>query len=235
MMNALFKRPAAHVGQRGDLNRAALGMLLDFLDRQHVVQRILERAKVRRDFFVKIARQKTQRFAGLHGGTRQNNSRHLAVPQRRERHRHGQIRLARARRSDAERHVVGADGVEIFFLADGFGGDAGFPVVRHHAVAHQVLEGLHAVMFHDVQSVGKFAVADGRAGLQQGFQRDEQVFGAFQGVGRAFQFDPAFARGGLDAQFAFERLEVARFMVEQLLREPRVFKMKGFSCHIEFI
>ena len=81
MMKALLSVRPAHVGQRRDLNCAALGMFLDFFGGQHVMQRILQRAQVWRDFFVKIARQKTQRFAGFDGGARQSNPRHLAVAQ----------------------------------------------------------------------------------------------------------------------------------------------------------
>ena len=195
------------------------------------MQRVLQRPEIRRYFFVKVARQKTERLAGLHGGAGENQPGHPAVAQRRERHRHRQIRLARARRPDANGDVVLADGVEIFFLADRFGGHAGLPVMRHHAVAHQILERFGAFILHDVQRVGELAVADGSAGLHQRFERNEKVFGAFNGVGVAFEFDPAFARGGLDAQFGFERLQIARFVVEKLLRDPRVFEMKGFRCH----
>ena len=55
--------------------------------------------------------------------------------------------------------------------------------------------------------------------------------GAFNPLRGAFKFDPAIARGGLDAQLGLERLQIARLMVEQLLREPRVLVMKGFSGH----
>jgi len=44
-------------------------------------------------------------------------------------------------------------------------------------------------------------------------------------------FDPAFARRGLDAEFGFERLQIARLVIEKLLRRAGVFEMKGFSCH----
>ena len=120
----VVQRPPAHIGQRRDFNRPALGVLLDFLGGQHVVQRVVQRAQIRRDFFVQIARQKSQRLAGLDRRARQNDPRNFAIAQSRERERDSQIGFARARRPDAERDVVLADGVEIFFLADGFGGDA---------------------------------------------------------------------------------------------------------------
>ena len=55
------------------------------------------------------------------------------------------------------------------------------------------------------------------------------MFGAFDGVGLAVEFDPAFARGGLDAELLFERLQIARVVVEKLLREAGVFEMKSFG------
>ena len=52
-----------------------------------------------------------------------------------------------------------ADRVDIFFLADSFGGDTGLALVRHDAVADQSLEGGNALVFHDAQRMGKLAVA----------------------------------------------------------------------------
>ena len=48
---------------------------LDFLGGQHVVQRVVQRPQIRRDFFVKVARQKAQRLARLDGGAGQNDPR----------------------------------------------------------------------------------------------------------------------------------------------------------------
>src|ERR1039458_6768268 len=59
------QRATAHVGQRRDLNRRALHVLGDVLGGQHVVQRVVQRTQIRRDFFQKVARQKAQRLAGL--------------------------------------------------------------------------------------------------------------------------------------------------------------------------
>ena len=133
------QRPSAHVGQRRDLNRPALRVFGDFLGGQHVVQRVVQRTQIRRDFFKQIARQKSQRFAGLYRRTRQNDPRHFAAAQSRQRHCHRQISFPRARRPDAERDVVFADGVEIFFLAGGFRRHARLAFVRRHAVADQIL------------------------------------------------------------------------------------------------
>ena len=57
------------------------------------------------------------------------------------------------------------------------------------------------------------------------------MFRTFNRVRRAFQFDPTVARGGLDAKFGLERLQVARLIVEKLLRNTRVFEMESFGGH----
>src|SRR5262245_33341759 len=57
------------------------------------------------------------------------------------------------------------------------------------------------------------------------------MFGAVDSVGFAFKLDPAFARRGFDTELAFERLQIARVMVEQLLGDARVFEMESFGRH----
>ena len=88
-----------------------------------------------------------------------------------------------------------------------------------------------AFVLDDVQGVGELAVAHGRAGLERVLQQQKQVLGALHGVGLAFQLDPALARGGLDAELMLERLEVARVVVVELLRDAGVFEVEGFSGH----
>ena len=126
----VVQRASAHVGQRRDLDDAALGVLLDFLGRQHVVQRVVQRAQIGHDLLVEIARQKAERLAGLDRRAGEDDARNLAFAQRGQRHGHGQIGLARAGRADAEGHVVAADGIEVFLLPDGLGGDAGLSCRR---------------------------------------------------------------------------------------------------------
>src|SRR5438874_1892249 len=65
--------PAAQVSEGGDFNRAAFHVFLDFLRGQHVMERVVERAEVRRDLFVEVARQKAEGFAGFDGGPGEND------------------------------------------------------------------------------------------------------------------------------------------------------------------
>ena len=186
----------------------------------------MQRAQIRHDLFVKIARQETQRFAGFDCRAGQNDARDLPFPQRGERHGHRQIGLARAGRADADGHVVAPDRIEVFLLPDRFGGDAGFLLGGLDAVAQDVLEHRDAFVLNDVEGVGELAVAHGRARLEGILKQQKQVLGAVHGVGFAFQFDPAFARGGFDAELVFERLQIARVVVVELLRDAGVFEWR---------
>ena len=80
-------------------------------------KRIVKRAQIGRDFFLQIARQKTERFAGFDRRPRQNNPADLFLLQRRHGHRHGEIGLARAGRPDAEDDVVFLNRFDIIALA----------------------------------------------------------------------------------------------------------------------
>jgi len=70
-----------------------------------------------------------------------------------------------------------------------------------------------------------------RVGLEGILEQQEEVLGAFDVLRQAVEFDPAFARGGLDAEFLFERLQIPYFAVVELLRQPGVFEVEGFGGH----
>ena len=79
-------------------------------------QRVVERPHVRIDLLGEIARQEAQPLAGLDRRTRQDDARDLAAIQRRDRHRHREIGLARPGRPDRDRDVVFLDQVDITTL-----------------------------------------------------------------------------------------------------------------------
>ena len=90
---------------------ARLERLLHALERHHVVERIVERAQIRIDLRLHVARKKAEALAGFHRGTREHDATHALPRERVDRHRDGEIRLARSRRADADDDVV----VGIFF------------------------------------------------------------------------------------------------------------------------
>ena len=86
-----------------------------------------------------------------------------------------------------------ADCLEVFLLTDGLWSDSGLFGRGLDAVVEKALERRGAFVFDDVQGVGEFAIPNGRAGLERAFEELEHLPGAFDGFGRAFEFDPAFA------------------------------------------
>ena len=107
---------AAHVGERRDLDRLPRDEPLDLLGLEHVAQRIIKRTQVWRDFFLQIAGQKAERLAGFNRRTSQDDAAHLLFLQRRDRHGHGEIRLAGSRRTDPEHDVVLLNRLDVLLL-----------------------------------------------------------------------------------------------------------------------
>jgi hypothetical protein len=105
--------------------------------------------------------------------------------------------------------------------------------LRADSFGEQLAQGGNAFGFDDVEGVRKLAIPYDAAVFEQAFQGLEQCFGLFQTFGGTFQFDPVLAGDGFDSQFIMQRLEVARFVVEGLLRQAGGFEMERFSGHRE--
>jgi len=117
---------AAHVGERGDFDGAAALVFLDLLGGEHIVEGIVEGAEVGGDFLVEIAGEEAQGFAGLHGGSGKDDAGDLVFAEGEDGHGHGEVGFAGAGGAYAQSEVVFAGGLDVAFLADGFGGDGGF-------------------------------------------------------------------------------------------------------------
>ena len=117
------QRAAAHVGQRRDLDHAALEVLADRRVVERFAQRIVERAQIRIDFLFEIAGQKAELLAGFDGRPREHDARDLALLERAHRHHDREKRLARPGRTDAERQRVLGDARDERALAGRFGPD----------------------------------------------------------------------------------------------------------------
>jgi hypothetical protein len=63
----IAQRAAAHVGQRGDLDDIAGHEFLQFVSFEEVVEGVVERAEVGKDFFLEVARQEAKGLAGFDG------------------------------------------------------------------------------------------------------------------------------------------------------------------------
>ena len=55
------------------------------------------------------------------------------------------------------------------------------------------------------------------------------MLGAVQGVGLAFQLDPALARGGLDAELMFERDKIEKEYLELIKKIEELMNVRGIG------
>src|SRR5574344_2018145 len=108
---AVVERAPAHIRQRRNLDVAALKILLIRLRAEHVEQRIIQRAQIRIDLALQVARQKAEPLARLDRGARENDAVDLAFAERRDCRGDGKIGLARAGRTDADGDGVFENGV----------------------------------------------------------------------------------------------------------------------------
>ena len=102
----VVERAAAHVRQRRDLDRPALEELADLVEAHHVVQRVVERAQVRVDLLLEIAGQEAEPLAGLDRRAHEHDALDRVALERVDGAGDGEVGLAGARRTDAERDVV---------------------------------------------------------------------------------------------------------------------------------
>src|SRR6185503_9033085 len=107
---------AAHVGERRELDRAALEQLAGLLEAHQVVERVVQRPQVRVDLLREVAGQEAQALAGFHRGAYQHDALDLVALERVDRACHGEIGLAGARRPDAEGAVVREDVLDVLHL-----------------------------------------------------------------------------------------------------------------------
>ena len=99
------------------------------------------------------------------------------------------------------------------------------------AFAKEVLESVRPFRLNHGKSVGKVPIAHGGTGFDGGFEQLEHLRRAFDVFLGAIESDPAFAGSGFDAALLLEELQIARFVIEQLLGEPGVFEVEGLGSH----
>ncbi len=87
---------------------------------EHIKERVIQGAQIRIDLLLQGAGEKTETFAGLDRGARQNDAVYLFVQQGGDRHGDGEVGLAGAGGADAEDHVMLLDGFEVAALVGAF-------------------------------------------------------------------------------------------------------------------
>ena len=114
----MAERPAAHVGEWGDLDLTAFDHFFQFIWFDHVVEGVVQRAEVGKDFFIHVSWEETEGFARLHGWSGQDNAVDLFGFKSGDGGGHGEKCFAGAGGPDAKGDIVllnGADVVELAF------------------------------------------------------------------------------------------------------------------------
>ncbi len=117
------ERPAAHEGQGGDLDDAALDQPVGLVVLEQVEQGVVEGPEIGVDLLDEVPGEEAELLARLDRGAGQDDAVDGLVLEEGQGHGHGQIGLARAGRADAEDEVVGLDGLEVGLLVQALGID----------------------------------------------------------------------------------------------------------------
>ena len=117
------ERAAAHEGQRRDLDLARSDPAGHLFGRQHVVQRVIERAEIGVHLLLQVAGQEAQALPGLDRRARQHDAVDPPGLQQGDALRHRQVGLAGAGGADAEDHLVPRQQVDVGGLGRAAGGD----------------------------------------------------------------------------------------------------------------
>ena len=131
------QRAAAHESQRGDFDDAGFKVLFHLVGREHIVERIIERAQIGIDFLAHVAGQEAQALASFDRGARKNDAFDDAAFEALGGVGDGEICFAGARGADAEDEIglvesadVGALGERAGFHNTAAGGNLRLAVAR---------------------------------------------------------------------------------------------------------
>ena len=228
----LVEGASPHVGQRGDLDDAAVHELLDLVGLEHVIERVVKRAQIGQDFLLERAGQETEGLAGLDRGAGQDDAADLLLLQRGHGHGHGEVGLACAGRPDAEDDVVLADGADIVALSGRFRDDRRLARRADDALGGEFGDaGRGCAFLCRLQGVAEFLFADDRAPAAGLVEFREDLRGA-GGVGFvAFDADPALARGHLHAEALFQLPEQTLVVVVERGGGAGVVEMERRALH----
>jgi hypothetical protein len=130
----VIQRAPAHVGERRDLDRAALEHALHLVESHQVVERVVQRPQVRIDLLREVAREEPEALARLDRRPHQHDALHRVALERVHRAGDREVGLAGAGRPDAEGHVVAEDVAEVVALVRGATVQVGAPRLQHRLV-----------------------------------------------------------------------------------------------------
>lgn len=122
----LIEGSSAHVGEGCDFDDALGNAAVNVGGVHHVIEGVVEGAKIREDLLVGIPGEVPEAFARFDGGPGKDNAIDLLVEEAGNGHGHRLIGFAGSGGTDAEDAIVIPDGVEVTELAEGTGEDGRF-------------------------------------------------------------------------------------------------------------
>gem|GEM_PF-4133691 len=116
----IVERASTHVRKRRDFNGTVIHVAFELVRSKHVGKRVVQRTKIRIDFFVQCARQETEVLSGFHRRSGQDDAPHLPILKGANRLGYCKIRLTCTGRTNGERDGVRLNGIDIGDLTSGF-------------------------------------------------------------------------------------------------------------------
>src|SRR5580704_7469530 len=158
---------AAHERNGCYFNDGTLEQLFHLLRLQHVVEGIVQRAEIGVHFFLQIARQETQAFAGLHRWTGQHDTAYTLVDQCGHRHGYGEIGFSGTGGTDTKNQVVAFDGFHVAPLIDSFWRQRFLAEIPLAAAVHQAAQRHFGVFGDHAQVAVQVAIGEALPFLHQ--------------------------------------------------------------------
>ena len=228
----VIERPSAHVGQRRDLDDPAVHEFLDLVGLQHVIERIVKRTKIREDFFLQRAGEKSEGLAGFHCGAGQDDAADLFLLEGGDGHGHGQIGLAGSGRADAEDDIMLADGADVIALSGRLGNDRCFARGADDAFGGEFGDAaVRRAFLCGLQGVAKFLFADDCAPAAGFVELREDLGRACGFVFVSLDADPSLARGDLHTEPLFQFAEQALVVVVERGGRAGIVEMERGALH----
>ena len=179
----------------------------------HVEQRVVQRPQVGVDLLGERAGQEAERLARLDRGTGEDDAPDLLALERLDRHRHREVGLARACGTDAERHRVLADRVDVVLLSRGLGPD-GLALVGEDDVAVK-LGRAHVVVLHQLDRALETLGSEVLASLDEPDHLGEQARHGRAVVGRPVDGDLVASDGDVGLELVLDKSQEPVALPEQ--------------------
>ena len=152
--------------------------------------------------------KKAEALAGFDRRARQDDARDLLVDQRGDGHRDGEIGLAGARGADAEDQVVPLDGFKVAALVDGLRRENLLAEIALLAALHQRAQRHFGIDGDDPQVAVQIAIVEDVTFAHQRVVVLQNVLGADDVAGLAFDFEIVVDQLRMDAQSGFDQPDV---------------------------